>query len=57
MFPREISGPNTMSMCITSPNDAGRGTGVVFHGVFLMVAKSPSTSTASVGVESRQTVS
>jgi hypothetical protein len=52
MLPRKTSGPKTMSICITSPNEAGRETGVVFHGVFRIVDKSPTSRTASAGVES-----
>jgi len=40
-----------MSICITY--NKGLGTGVVFLGVFLIVARRPLSKTASSGVESR----
>jgi hypothetical protein len=57
MLPTAISGPNTISMCITSPNEDGLGTGVVFLGVFLRLANSPVSKTASAGSLSIKIVS
>ncbi len=56
MLPKAISGPNTISICMTLLNLVGLRTGVVFLGVFLVVAKSPVSSMGSAGNESKDIV-
>jgi hypothetical protein len=53
IFPIEISVPNTVSIWNTAPNLDGRGARVVFLSYFFIVAKWPSSRTASAGVGSK----
>lgn len=57
MFLIETSGPNIISISITSPTEEGWKAGWVLHAVFLIMAKSPGSSIASAGKESRWIVS